>query len=106
MSLYSKIILKKRINVGENPMANSDADIDNDGKVDERELKLFNLKAKTQREMAWIALAAIVAMGVIVSFAIPIDRLVAIGDKLDWFWISLGSIVGAFVGVTTFMNKK
>jgi hypothetical protein len=73
----------------------------------EKELVFVNKKTKTQAKMAWVALSAIIiATLIIFTPAIEIARLVALKEPITWFYISMASIVGAFMGLSGWMSKK
>lgn len=81
-------------------------DINGDGKVSELEEKAYERKAQNRRKMAWVSLIAMIATAVALLFFVPDSRLEKIKDMLDLYWISLGGIVGAYVGISTWMTKK
>ena len=89
-------------------------DEDGDGIVSDEELshvasikKLENdlRKQKAQRRMAT---ASLVAMGVFTAamFVVDIERVKAISDISNLFYISGAGIVGAYMGASAFMNKN
>ena len=83
-----------------------DIDLNKDGKVSQKEEELYEKKAKNRRLMAWVSLVAMVASGFAIMFLIPEARLQKINAMLDLYWISLGGIVGAYVGISTWMSKR
>ena len=99
--------------------ANSDFakyDLDGDGIVSDEELaavaKLEELelkeeKADAQRHMAWISLLAMVVFTVFVFLPIfPDSRIKALADLFGLFYIGMAGVVGAYMGMTAYMNKK
>lgn len=84
----------------------NEVDIDKDGKVSETEAEAYERKAVNRRRMAWVSLIAMVATAAAILFVVPEAKLERIKDMLDLYWIALGSIVGAYVGISTWMSKK
>jgi len=81
-------------------------DIDNDGKVSKKEEEIYEKKAINRRRMAWVSLIAMILSGFALMFLIPEARLQKLGPMLDLYWISLGGITGAYVGISTWMSKR
>lgn len=81
-------------------------DLDEDGKVTKREQEIYEQRAKNRRAMAWISLVALIASGFALMFFVPETRLTQMDGLLELYWISLGSIVGAYVGISTWMSRK
>ena len=91
-------------------------DIDHDGTVSDEEmarnkelleLELQEEKSETQKQMAWVAMVAMI-MGTILLFTqvIPDSRVSALSDLLGLFYIALAGVVGAYMGVSAWMSKK
>ena len=87
-------------------MENNEIDLNKDGSVDMNEQEIYEKKAVNRRRMAWVSLAAMIATAFAVLFFVPETKLDRIKDMLDLYWISLGGIVGAYVGISTWMTKK
>lgn len=81
-------------------------DVNNDGKVSEKEEEMYEKKSINRRRMAWASLIAMIASGFAIMFLIPEARLQKLGAMLDLYWISLGGITGAYVGISTWMSKR
>lgn len=81
-------------------------DLDGDGMVSKDEQAIYEQKAKNRRGMAWLSLAAMVVSGLSLMFLVPESRLGKLSDMLDLYWISLGGIVGAYVGISSWMSKR
>ena len=89
-------------------------DMDGDGIVSDSEMA----KAKEIREtedalrkhLAQLRMArwTLIGMGVFTAtmFFIPIDRVTALSDISNLFYISGAGIVGAFMGATAWMGRK
>lgn len=84
----------------------NEVDINKDGLVSETEVEAYERKAVNRRRMAWVSLIAMIATAAAIIFVVPETKLERIKDMLDLYWIALGSIVGAYVGISTWMSKK
>lgn len=84
----------------------NEIDLNKDGKVSETEEEAYERKAVNRRRMAWVSLIAMIATAFAILFFIPETKLERIKDMLDLYWIAMGSIVGAYVGISTWMSKK
>lgn len=60
---------------------------------------------QNRRRMAWIALTSILVVTVLAFFIVPESRLKLLGDVINMFYLSMASIVGAYVGFAT-LDKK
>jgi Co/Zn/Cd efflux system component len=87
-------------------MAENEIDLNQDGKVSRQEETVYEQKAVNRRLMAWVALIALVVSGFSMMFLVPETRLKTLDGLLEIYWIALGSIVGAYVGISTWMSKK
>jgi uncharacterized membrane protein YqjE len=71
------------------------------------ELELREEKADTQRRMAWMAMLSMVIFTVVLFSPIISDsRVEALADLLGLFYIAQAGVVGAYMGVTAWMNKR
>ena len=89
-------------------------DEDGDGIVTDEELRQVkeikevehNLrKQRAQRRMATWTLIGMGAFTV-VMFVLPLERIAALADISNLFYISGAGIVGAYMGTTAYMSKK
>ena len=87
-------------------MADNEIDLNRDGKVSRQEEDAYEERAVNRRRMAWVALLALIASGFSMMLLIPETRLKTLDGLLEIYWIALGSIVGAYVGISTWMSKK
>lgn len=97
-------------------MSESTIDKDGDGVVTESELKikeetleleLREEKADTQRSMAWISMWSMIIFTLGLFLPIFSDgRINALADVLGLFYIAQAGIVGAYMGVSAWINKK
>lgn len=85
---------------------NNDIDMNGDGKVDEKEYAIYERKATNRRKLAWVSLIAMIVTAFCIMFLVPETKLERIKDMLDLYWISLGGIVGAYVGMSAWASKK
>ena len=85
---------------------NDSMDLNQDGIISKKEEELYEKKAINRRRMAWVSLLAMIVSGFAIMFVIPESRLQKINSMLDLYWISLGGIVGAYVGISAWMSKR
>ena len=89
-------------------------DIDNDGIVSDEEfehmaeIKRLEHDLRKQRAQRRMATASLVGMGVftVALFLVDIDRVKALSDVSNLFYISGAGIVGAYMGASAFMNRN
>ncbi len=81
-------------------------DLSGDGKVDDREYLIYERKDRSRRNMAWLSLLALIISGLSFMFLVPESRLQQLNGILELYWISLGGIVGAYVGITAWVSRK
>ena len=62
---------------------------------------------KHRRRMAYISLYGIIAVtAVLLGPWVPVDRVAKLSDLISWFYFSLASIVGAYMGFATWSAKS
>ena len=89
-----------------------DLDIDGDGIVSDNELALAEVlnkheKADAQRQMAWVAMISMIVFTLMVFLPIfPDGRIKALSDLFGLFYIGQAGVVGAYMGMTAYMNGK
>tara|TARA_Y100000296_G_scaffold58448_1_gene67337 strand:- start:2277 stop:2603 length:327 start_codon:yes stop_codon:yes gene_type:complete len=91
-------------------------DVDGDGIVSDEELSAVKAiqeqetaeeKANAQRNMAWVALVSIIVFTIVLFLPIvPDERVKLLGDLSSLFFISMAGVVGAYMGMTAYMNGK
>ena len=91
-------------------------DINRDGDISEDELSEMekiqeierdNRKQSAQRRMAWVAIWSMIVFTILLfSPIISNERVSALADLLGLFYIAQAGIVGAFMGVSAWMNRK
>lgn len=87
-------------------MPDNEIDLNQDGKINNNEERLYEQKAVNRRRMAWLALISMIVSGFCMMFFVPESRLKQLDGLLEIYWLALGSIVGAYVGISTWMSKK
>ena len=87
-------------------MEEENIDLNNDGKVTKTEQDVYEQRAVNRIRMAWLALVALIASGFALMFFVPESRLNQLDGLLELYWIALGSVVGAYVGISTWMSRK
>ena len=66
-----------------------------------------NLRWKNRRRMAWTSLIAILVVTLLMFFApVEIERLKVISEAITWFYFAAASIIGAYMGFTSWSDKK
>jgi Ca2+-binding EF-hand superfamily protein len=98
----------------ENNSKYNEYDIDGDGVVTDEELEHAKMMKETEtqlrKQLAQLRMAryTLVAMGVFTfaMFVIDIERVKALSDISNLFYLSGAGIVGAYMGTTAWMNKK
>ena len=91
-------------------------DLDGDGVVDDNELSAIKESEKAEAESRKLlaqrrmATAALVSMGIFTTLLftplVPLERLAALSDVSNLFYISMAGIVGTYMGTTAWMNRK
>tara|TARA_R100001015_G_C4625686_1_gene184311 strand:- start:2046 stop:2366 length:321 start_codon:yes stop_codon:yes gene_type:complete len=92
----------------------ADYDEDGDGVVSDEEfahvseIKKVEHDLRKQRAQRRMATACLVAMGLFTGamFFVDIERVQALSDISNLFYISGAGIVGAYMGASAFMNKN
>tara|TARA_R100001443_G_scaffold103873_1_gene112356 strand:+ start:1139 stop:1459 length:321 start_codon:yes stop_codon:yes gene_type:complete len=89
-------------------------DIDGDGIVSDEELssmkEIKDTETKLRKNLAQLRMAryTLIGMGVftVAMFFIPIERVEALADISNLFYISGAGIVGTYMGTTAYMTKN
>jgi hypothetical protein len=89
-------------------------DFDHDGIVSDSEIEkakeIREFEDQSRKHLAQLRIArwTLIGMGVftVAMFAMPVDRIKALSDISNLFYISGAGIVGAFMGATAWMSKK
>ena len=91
------------------PAETDNLDMNDDGVVTKTELNVAQVRAETrkmhaQEKMAWSAIGAIITFTAILLF-LPTERIDSLSNVSNLFYISMASIVGAFMGMTAYMSS-
>jgi len=94
--------------------AYNEYDEDGDGIVTDEELshvkEIKETETALRKQLAQLRMAryTLISMGTftLAMFFIPLDRVEALADISNLFYISGAGIVGAYMGTTAWMNKK
>ena len=89
-------------------------DIDGDGIVSDEELssmkEIKDTETKARKNLAQLRMAryTLIGMGVftVAMFLAPIERVEALADISNLFYISGAGIVGTYMGTTAYMTKN
>jgi len=77
-----------------------------DEQTDLENLKLEKARWKNRRKMAWISLGSMIAVtGILIFAPISDTRLKAISEPITWFYFAMASVIGAYMGFTTWASK-
>ena len=63
--------------------------------------KVTVTKNRNKRRMAWIALLSILVVTGLMMFVVDMERLDKLSDVVVWFYFSMASIIGAYMGMPT-----
>ena len=86
-------------------MTKDEMDINDDGIVNEKELEIYEKRAINRRRMAWVSLVAMIFTATALMFFVPDDRLAKLDGLLELYWIALGGVVGAYVGISAWTKR-
>ena len=83
----------------------NELDLTGDGRVDDKEIAMYERKAQNRRRMAWVSLAAMIISAIALMFFVPEERLAKLDGLLELYWIALGGVVGAYVGISSWTKR-
>lgn len=70
-------------------------------------LELHEEKAESQKKMAWVSLIAIIVFTVFMfSPWVPAEKVNTLTNLSDIFYVSMASIIGAYMGFTSWVARK
>ena len=85
-------------------------DRNSDGIVDDHEIEVAQVEhdLRKQREQRRMATASLIAMALFTGamFFVDLERVKALSDISNLFYITGGGIVAAYMGASAFMNRK
>ena len=80
-------------------------DINGDNFVNQKEIEIYEQRAKNRRKMAWVSLFAMIFTAIALMFFVDETRLEKLSGLLELYWLGLGGVVATYVGVSAW-NKK
>ncbi len=64
-------------------------------------------KWRGRRRMGWVALISILVVTMLLLFGpISKERLAILAEPITWFYFAMASIIGAYMGFTTWASRK
>lgn len=82
-------------------------DLDNDGVISDMEMNTAQTKFQNRRRMAWLSMISMVIFtAILLSPFISNEKIKALDEVFSMFYLAMASIVGAYMGFTTWANKK
>lgn len=74
----------------------------------EIDIELEKVRWQNRRRMAWLSLLAMIALTYVILFTnfASIERLSVLDDVITWFYLCCASVIGAYMGVTTWASMK
>ena len=77
------------------------------GKEGENGNGLTRIRWKNRRKMAWVSLLSMVLVTFLLMFGpIPDSRLKILSEPLTWFYFAMASVIGAYMGFTTWADRS
>ena len=65
------------------------------------------LRWRNRRRMAWTSMVSMLLLMIILLFGpLPESRILALKEPLTWFFFAMASVIGAYMGFTTWASKK
>ncbi|MCF8019851.1 MAG: hypothetical protein K9L62_10635 [Vallitaleaceae bacterium] len=85
-----------------------DDDITTDLDFKEKENELERKKWRGRRKMAWVSLISMILITLIILFTdlCPESRLTILDEVITWFYFACASVIGAYMGATTYAHIK
>lgn len=85
---------------------NVQIDLNNDNKIDDRELKVVETRFKNRRRMAWVSLFSMILLtAFLLTPLISIERIQTLNGIMGSFYFAMASVIGAYMGFTTWATK-
>lgn len=66
---------------------------------------LISNRWKHRRRMAYISLLSILIVTYFLLFKIPIEKIKVLENVVTWYYITMSSIIGAYLGFATLDDK-
>lgn len=87
-------------------ITNKEIDLNGDGKVTDKELNMVETRFKNRRKMAWFALFAMIGFtALLLTPAISNEKITALNNVLSSFYFAMASVIGAYMGFTTWASR-
>lgn len=72
---------------------------------------MMKVRWKNRRRMAWISLFALVgqvaiSLAIVIATDVPVERIKVLVELMSWPSLAFASIIGAYMGFTTWAGKK
>jgi len=80
-------------------------DLDQDGKLNSEEIMILRTRWIHKRRMAWVSLFSIIGFTLLFLFVVTPEKLKILSETITWLYITLTSIVGAFMGFSALAAK-
>ena len=82
-------------------------DMDGDGKISKTESIIATDRFKNRRRMAWLSMVSMVAFtAILISPFVGVEKIKALEGVFGAFYFAMASVVGAYMGFTTWANKN
>ena len=68
----------------------------------------LKMRWKNRRRMAWLSLISMIVVTVLILFTefVSIERLKVLSEVITWFYFCCASIIGAYMGFTTWASRR
>jgi hypothetical protein len=70
------------------------------------EIELERSRWRGRRKMAWLSLYSMIAITAYASTFMPLDRIGKLENIMDWFFLAMSGVIGAYMGFTTWASRK
>lgn len=91
-------------------------DLDHDGKISEQEVIQFEKLSKTRLEndrdqnhirLAWAAMISIIVITLLLFTPfVSVEKIIALKEILDLFYIAQASVIGFYMGAKTYLDRN
>lgn len=91
-------------------------DLDHDGKISEQEVIQFEKLSKTCLEndrdqnhirLAWAAMISIIVITLLLFTPfVSVEKIIALKEILDLFYIAQASVIGFYMGAKTYLDRN
>lgn len=80
---------------------------DEDKNLNGDDLVTWKLRWKNRRRMAWVALISMISITALILFTdlVELERLKILTEVITWFYFSCASVIGAYMGFTTWASR-